>query len=72
MINNFLKITFQLVIFLVALFFLSLLTGFVSVADLIAILNIDPTSNAGKAVSNVLLELKLVTKNLFGLIFEIV
>ena len=72
MINNFLKITFQLVIFLVALFFLSLLTGFVSVADLIAILNIDPISNAGKAVSNVLLELKLVTKNLFGLIFEIV
>ena len=72
MINNFLKITFQLVIFLVALLFLSLLTGFVSVADLIAILNIDPTSNAGKAVSNVLLELKLVTKNLFGLIFEIV
>jgi len=72
MINNFLKITFQLVIFLVAIFFLSLLTGFVSVADLIAILNIDPTSNAGKAVSNVLLELKLVTKNLFGLIFEIV
>jgi hypothetical protein len=72
MINNFLKITFQLVIFLVALFFLSLLTGFVSVADLIAILNIDPTSNAGKDVSNVLLELKLVTKNLFGLIFEIV
>ena len=72
MINNFLKITFQLVIFLVALFFLSLLTGFVSVADLIAILNIDPTSNSGKAVSNVLLELKLVTKNLFGLIFEIV
>jgi|TARA_B110000259_G_C14034537_1_gene408623 hypothetical protein len=72
MVNASLKITFQLAIFLTALFFLSFLFGFFSIEDILSITNINPESNAGKAVDNLFSELKIVTNNLFGLIFKII
>ncbi|MFT5795510.1 MAG: hypothetical protein ACI9W5_000468 [Ulvibacter sp.] len=72
MVNTSLKITFQLTIFLTALFFLSFLFGFFSIEDMMSIANINPESNGGKAVDNLFSELKIVTNNLFGLIFKII
>jgi hypothetical protein len=72
MFNIALKISFRLLIFLIALFFLLFLTGTISIEDVLAILNIDQNSNSGKAINNLLSELKLVTNNLFGIIFKII
>lgn len=72
MFNIALKISFRLLIFLIALFFLLFLTGIISIEDVLAILNIDQNSNSGKAINNLLSELKLVTNNLFGIIFKII
>tara|TARA_Y100000385_G_scaffold122575_1_gene127408 strand:+ start:12508 stop:12726 length:219 start_codon:yes stop_codon:yes gene_type:complete len=72
MFNIALKISFKLLIFLIALFFLLFLTGIISIEDVLAVLNIDQNSNSGKAINNLLSELKLVTNNLFGIIFKII
>tara|TARA_Y100000389_G_scaffold9720_1_gene9078 strand:+ start:11774 stop:11992 length:219 start_codon:yes stop_codon:yes gene_type:complete len=72
MFNIALKISFRLLIFLIALFFLLFLTGIISIEDVLAVLNIDQNSNSGKAINNLLSELKLVTNNLFGIIFKII
>lgn len=72
MFNIALNISFRLLIFLIALFFLLFLTGIISIEDVLAVLNIDQNSNSGKAINNLLSELKLVTNNLFGIIFKII
>ena len=72
MLNIIIKTIFHIVIFLIALFFILFLSGVISTNDIISILHIDTQSNSGKAITNLFLELKLVTKNLFSMIFEII
>jgi hypothetical protein len=72
MTNKILKITFQSIIALIALFFIAFLSNIILVEDIIAFLNITPESNSGMAVNNIFSELKIVTHNLFGLVFELV
>ncbi|MDA7705049.1 hypothetical protein N8772_01030 [Rickettsiales bacterium] len=51
------------------MFFLSFLTGIITVDNVIALFNLEPESNGGKAVTNIFSELKIVTYNLFNIIF---
>jgi hypothetical protein len=70
--NKIFKISFHIIIFSIALFFLSFFVGIISVEDIISIFNLDTKSNSGMAVKNIFSELKLVTSNFFGLIFQII
>ncbi|MDB2550453.1 hypothetical protein N9X24_01135, partial [Rickettsiales bacterium] len=58
------KITFHILIFITGMFFLSFLTGIITVDNVIALFNLEPESNGGKAVTNIFSELKIVTYNL--------
>lgn len=71
MTSKILKITFQSIITLIALFFIAFLSNLILVDDIISFLNLTPESNGGLAVKNIFSELKIVTHNLFGLIFVV-
>lgn len=72
MTNKILKIIFQSIVTLTALFFIAFLSNFILVGDIISFLNLPPESNGGMAIKNIFSELKIVTHNLFGLLFKVV